>query len=125
MAITPAEFNEIQARARAAFQDALGDGNFAVANPTTADQGQRFVRDSLRNMVGGPVDQAVLLAAIAGDEVDTAALVAELLPGLVSGLGSQVTLALQPLIDEGVLTASEVATATEAALRNVLGGLDN
>lgn len=87
--------------AAAGFRQVLADGNYAVLGPVkpgdpAITQPQRFVKDALRNLVGGPVDQRPVLAAIAaipaamvtllGDPATPDALVAE---ALVSLLGAR------------------------------------
>jgi hypothetical protein len=126
MPLTGPDLDAVEERARAGTAAFFGDANYAALNPTAPlSQQQRFARDSMRNVVGGPVDQGVLLAAIASDNVDTSALAAALLPGLASAVGAQVTTALQPLIDAGATTPEEIKAATEAGVRNILGSLDN
>jgi hypothetical protein len=96
--------------AKAGFVAALSDGNAAVKNPATAEQPERFVRDALRAIVGGPVDQAAILAAInAHDDVDELALAAALVPGL--------TTAIIAALPEGTLTGADVETAVRNVLR--------
>lgn len=126
MAITPDEFLKIRLNSALGIYDMfwsmargvdIHDINYAAVGQPT--------RDNMRAVLGGPVDQAVLMAAIASDNVDTEALAAALLPGLSSAVGTQVTAAIQPLIDDGVLTAAEVTSAVQSGVRNVLGSLDN
>lgn len=66
MPLTPADLDAVEERAKAGFIAAIGDGNFAALNPTTSTKAQTFVRDALRHIVGGPVDQGAILTAIAG-----------------------------------------------------------
>lgn len=86
----------------------------SIGQAPAGDAGKpdRNARDQIRAIVGGPVDQAVLLAAIASDNVDTQALADALLPGLSAALVSA--------LPEGTLTKDEV----EQVIRNVFGGLD-
>lgn len=67
MPLTPADLDAVEARAKAGFISAIGDGNFAALNPATSTKAQIFVRDALRHIVGGPtagVDVAALAAAL-------------------------------------------------------------
>lgn len=82
-------FKAFADRADAGFVQALGRGNAAaLGKAPEGDPGQpyRFVKEALRNIVGGPVDQAAIVAAIQANRVDPAQLVA----GVLAGLGPSV-----------------------------------
>lgn len=78
-------FKAVTDRADAGFVQALGRGNTAaLGQAPDGDAGKpyRFVRDSLRNIVGGPVDQGAIVAAIQANRVDPATVIAGVLAGL-------------------------------------------
>jgi hypothetical protein len=64
MPLTEADLDAVEARAKAGFVSAIGDANFAVKNPAKATQPQNFLKDALHNIVGEPVDEDAIFAAI-------------------------------------------------------------
>lgn len=95
-------------------RNVIADGNYAAKN-ADGTQPQNFIRDALRNIVGGPVDQAAILAAInAHDDVDELALAAALIPGLTN--------AIIAALPEGALTGADVEAAVRNVLRTGVGG---
>lgn len=90
-----------------------GRQDAAYAAAGASDQARmRQSRDLLKELLGGPVDQATLLVAIRSDSVDAAQLAATLAPML------HITV-------DGDVDPAAIQAAVEAGLRNVLGGLDN
>lgn len=108
--------------ARDGFMQVLWDAAHASRNDTTYtsaaagdQQRMRQARDLLKEIIGGPVDQSILLAAIRSDSVD----VGQLAAALATTLGPQ-------LSSEIDVSGVEIDQAKlEAALRAVLGSLDN
>lgn len=94
--------------------DPVNDPRYGQLDDADDQADGRFVRDTLRRIVGAPVDQAALLRAIAtADGVDEQALVTALVPAL-----SAAVLAGLP---DGTLTTEDVEGAVRAVLREGVG----
>lgn len=96
------------------FRKVLASGfRAATGQAPDGDAGKpdRNARDQFRAIVGGPVDQNLLLAAITAEGVDNNALAAAIIPGL--------TAALVAALPTGTLTEADV----EQALRDFFGQL--
>ena len=107
-------FKSFVARTKDGVVSVLSDGNTAavgLAPDGDAGRPYRFVRDALRNIVGGPIDQGTILAAAAkAADVDEQALAAALVQPLAEAVAGRLPL------DQAGLTQADV----EAAVRNVL-----